>query len=177
VIVFYYLVNYETLTQLLPLHNRKLFSAIFFGDLTMVGSFTERLEIWEQSLDLYFYDNYLFGFGPLKGVTGSVFDNQYIKWLVWYGLFGTMIYVLFISVLFLTVFKISKRSVGDQRRISYSITVMYIVLCLSCITGAFFDNTQLLFFLMMLTGSLYRSFSDGLSYSNSINLYSREFRR
>jgi hypothetical protein len=178
VIGFSYLINFETFVQFLPLHNRDLARAIFeFGNLREVKTFSDRIEIWNGALDFYFYNNYLFGTGPLKSLTGSVFDSQYIKWLIWYGSVGLIVHALFFLSLFLNVLKISNRTLGVQRRISESLVVMHIVLGVSCLTGAYWDNTQLSFFLMMLTGSLNRSFSDGISSGNSVNLSSREVSR
>ena len=72
--------------------------------------------------------NYLFlptyglGTGPLKLAVASVFDNQYVKWLVWYGIPGLIIHLVFFGILAINLYKIylkkrnpfSTRSCSDR---------------------------------------------------------------
>jgi len=147
------LADYESIVKLLPRHHRDLMHAIFESrDLTSVGTFGDRIDIWSNALSRYFYDNYVFGVGPFKASVGSVMDNQYVKWLVWYGVVGGVLYFAFFLALFSNTIGVIRKRFGVERQFAKSIFAMYISLALSGVAGAFFDVTQLSFLLMMLSG-------------------------
>ena len=143
--------------ELLPEHQKALAQSLLnYGSLYAVESFVERLGVWSYLIDQYISIKPIIGWGPIKEMVGLA-DNQYIKWLVWYGFLGTATIISFYFFILIQLFyedsfkKNPKDEITDAR---VFIIFSFLALLLSCMTGQFFENTQLIFLWSMFVGFL-----------------------
>ena len=147
--------QYFDLVSLFPMHHRELINVVLDQkNLKDVGTFGDRLEIWHNALTTFFLPTYGLGTGPLKLAVASVFDNQYVKWLVWYGIPGLIIHLVFFGILAINLYKIYLKKRNPFSRHALALIVMLLTFLLSSITGAFFDVTQLSFLFILLCGNV-----------------------
>lgn len=148
--------QYFDVLALFPAHHRELLNIVVDrGNISEVGTFGDRLEIWSSALTSYFLPTYGLGAGPLKLSVASVFDNQYVKWLVWYGIPGLIIHFAFFGILGLKLYRIWRDNGNLASRKALALLVMLLTLFLASITGAFFDVTQLSFLFILLCGNVF----------------------
>ena len=149
---------YLDLLSFFPVHHRELLTTLIERrDLSEVSTFGDRLEIWAEALKNYFFPSYGLGTGPLKFAVASVLDNQYIKWLVWYGVPGLICHLIFYMTVSVQLYKASRKGACYESRLATALLVMLLALLLASITGAFFDVTQLSFLFMMLCGGVLKA--------------------
>jgi hypothetical protein len=143
----------QKLLLLIPIRIRDLIHLIKTGSVFEIDSLTIRMDTWKYAIENIFYMNPFIGAGPFKIQFGAVFDSQFIKWLIWYGVLGlfyTLAFFLFVT------FYINSRKVfhySSVKLFGNSLFYISISLIISGITGAFFDNTQLIFLFFILVAS------------------------
>jgi len=148
--------DFQDFLAIFPKHHRELIRVVTeTGSLANVSSLSLRVDIWKKALDLHFYSAPLLGHGPFKESVVDVVDNQYVKWVLWYGIWGVIVLVGYHGyygvVALKTVFKCANSVEGN---FAMSVLGMLISLSLAGVTGAFFDVTQLAFILFMSFGVL-----------------------
>ena len=155
--------NVEALV-FLPKHLRELVTAVVHGGSLMeVATFRIRVEIWAQAINDYFYGSPLIGRGPFKGDVLDVIDNQYVKWLIWYGLVGLALMLFFYGYIVRVAYNCLHHAASMQvRRFAGTFFLMSCSLLLAGMTGAFFDVTQLVFLYIAMFGALLRMASSSV---------------
>ena len=63
------------------------------------------------------------GLAPLKFAVASVLDNQYIKWLVWYGVPGLIFHFMFYMVVAIQLYKSSRKRNCHESRLATAMLV------------------------------------------------------
>ncbi len=151
----------DDIIQYLPFHYRQLVRAVFQdGSLASVNTFGDRLDIWKDCMDRFFYDAPIFGNGAFKFGVVSVTDNQYVKWLIWYGMAGLILNVCFFFYLTIPAIQVAICNSGFNRRFAKFFLGMMFSLTIAGITGAFVDVTQLAIIVFVSGGVILRAAAD-----------------
>lgn len=109
-----------------------------------IESASERASAAESLVDRYVQEPRLLGFGPSKYLLGSVIDNQYVEYLVRYGIVGTSL-LLIMYIYFCTSAAALARRSNDRYIRDYSkcACVLTALLLIYFITGEFGDTLRL----------------------------------
>ncbi|MCR3757946.1 O-antigen ligase family protein [Clostridium felsineum] len=144
-----------------PILNYLLYRVKSIFDWNSDGSNVLRKYYWMSFIDV-FKRNFLYGIGVSS--TGSLVDTVSIgptesgvlKRFVELGVFGALIFYLFIFIVFLSVFKCLKRIRNDSEKKIIIITLFSAVFCIfiNDITYQIFENCQVMFFNWFIYGML-----------------------
>ena len=146
--------NLEGLLSILPSHQRELVRAVAEGrSMTDVSSLSVRVEVWKVAMEGQFWKAPLLGHGSFKSSVVDVVDNQYIKWLVWYGVAGVAMLLAFYVYFPLLALTAVRRSGPAERQFADSVLASLVAVLVASIAGAMFDVTQLGFLLAMMYGA------------------------
>ena len=91
-------------------------------DVSAIPSLEVRFELWVNIFKLI-NNNWMFGLGPMNDVVG-VTDNQYLKWLLYYGIAGLILYLIFFVFLLIYV---PINHMKTNRRLCYHVFILLII--------------------------------------------------
>ena len=96
------LIFWDNLLAVFPEHFNQLvaFSTLGFK-IAAIPSLEARFDLWTDIL-LLLKDNWVFGLGPMNDIVG-VTDNQYLKWLLYYGVCGLFLQIIFFAYILLYI--------------------------------------------------------------------------
>lgn len=137
------LIFWDNFSAVLPEHFDQL---VAFGTLgfkiAAIPSLEARFDLW---IDILFLlkENWVFGLGPMNDIVG-VTDNQYLKWILYYGVFGLILQIIFFAYLliYIPIYKMK----SNKRMCIH----MFILLLVFSLVGAFYEYTQLIITTMLL---------------------------
>lgn len=137
------LIFWNNLSAVLPEHFNQLvaFSTLGFK-ISAIPSLEVRFDLWTNIL-LLLKDNWVFGLGPMNDIIG-VTDNQYLKWILYYGVCGLILQITFFAylLLYIPIYKMKSNK-------GMCFHMFMLLLILSCV-GAFYEYTQLIITIMLL---------------------------
>jgi hypothetical protein len=126
------------------------------GGILEVHSLAVKYEESARYVSIALSESPFIGIGPSKNLNRYLGDNQYTKQFVRYGFVGLLVVVGFFLSVYTKACKIRKET-RSITRFCYSNAVVAAVpvFLISCITGDFFEVTQLATILIVLFGVLY----------------------
>lgn len=134
----------------LPVHYRDLLNAIFiYGDLSIIGSFGDRLDLWKGIYENFILLNPSIGFGVTDSI--GIADNQYLWMLASYGYIGcSVLFIYFLTLLSSMIFQNS--FIPSNIFYMKYIYITFILFLIAGLSGQFFNVTQLIFLWFMMFG-------------------------